>query len=282
MRSILSALSCCTLNLRKWPANPRIYVLALLLIGYLNLEIRPVADFAGSVGVPATPWIFPYITIDRLTLMLVMLGVVLLFCDAPFIDEHQPYVLIRAGKRDWLWGQVLYIMLGSLCYFLFVAVVSALLLLPHLTFAGGWGKIWGTLAQTDAGSHLQLAVSYSLQANYTPLAAMAWSLLLSWLAGVFLGLLLFVLNMRLARELGAVVGAALALLTYFCRDANGFLLYYFSPLSWASLGNLDVAQTSLLPSTTYAVCALVALNIILIVLADLLLRRKDIDIMPPL
>jgi len=282
MRRTLSALSCCTLNLRKWPANPRIYVLALLLIGYLNLVIRPVADFAGSVGVPATPWIFPYLSLDRLTLMLVMLGVVLLFCDAPFIDAHQPYVLIRAGKRDWLWGQILYIMLASLCYFLFVAVVSALLLLPHLTFASGWGKIWGTLAQTDAGSHLQLAVSYSLQVNYTPLAAMAWSLLLSWLAGVFLGLLLFVLNMRLARELGAVVGATLALLQFFCRDANGFLLYYFSPLSWASLGNLDVTQISLLPSTTYAACVLVALNIILIVLADLLLRQKDIDIMPPL
>lgn len=104
---------------------------------------------------------------------------------------------------------------------------------------------------------------------------------MNWLVGTFLGLLMFVLNMRFTREIGAVVAAALVFLQYFCFEANGFLLWHFSPVSWASLGNLDITHTSALPSLTYAVSVLIGLNLILILLAVLFFHRKDIDVLPP-
>jgi len=283
MGKLIKIFSCSVQNLRKWSANPRIYVLSLLLIVFLGDSILPIAHFSSAVHVPATPWVFPYLALNQKVLLLLMLGIVLLFCDAPFIDAHQPYVIIRSGKRDWLLGQIVYIMLASALYFLFIALISVMMLLPNLTFSSEWGKILGTLALTDAGTQFNVAlpISYQLQLTYTPIAAMAWSLLLNWLVGTFLGLLMFVLNMRLTRELGAVVAAALVFLQYFCFDANGFFLWHLSPVSWASLGNLDTTHTSALPSLTYAVSVLIGLNLMLILLAVLFFRKKNIDVLPP-
>ena len=283
MGKVIRIFSCCAQNLRKWPSNPRIYVLGLLLIGFLFEWVRPIADFSSAVHVSVTPWVFPYLSLSQKVLLLIMLGIVLLFCDAPFIDAHQPYVIIRSGKRDWLLGQILYIMVASALYFLFIALISTLLMLPNLTFSSEWGKIFGTLALTDAGSQfkINLPISYKLQLTYTPIAAMAWSFFLNWLIGTFLGLLMFVLNMRFTREIGAIVATFLVILQYFCFSANGFLLWHFSPVSWASLENLDITHTSALPSITYAVSVLIGLNLILILLAVIFIRKKDIDVLPP-
>ncbi|MCB8818087.1 hypothetical protein [Desulfosporosinus shakirovi] len=283
MGNVSKIITCCIQNLRKWSANPRLYVLGLLIIGFLCDYIPPITKFSMAVQVPATPWVFPYLTLDAMLLFMLMLGIVLLFCDAPFIDAHQPYVIIRSGKTNWLLGQISYIMLASALYFLFIVFVSVLMLLPNLTFSFEWGKIWGTLALTNAGNQFKiiLPVSYQLQLNYTPIAAMAWSFLLNWLIGTFLGLLIFVLNMRFTREIGVIVSSALAFLPYFCFDVNSFLLFRLSPVSWASLGILDTTHTTALPSITYAVSVLIGLNLILILLANMFIRKKDINVLPP-
>ncbi|BAE83937.1 hypothetical protein DesLBE_5324 [Desulfitobacterium sp. LBE] len=283
MDKLRKILFCSMQNLLKWSANPRIYVLGLLLLVFLSESVRPIAEFSSAVNVPVTPWVFPYLALHQLVLLCIMLGVVLLFCDAPFIDAHQPYVIIRSGKKNWLWGQILYIMIAAALYFLFIVLCSILMLLPNLTYANEWGKVFSTLALTDAGNQFKVAlpISYQLQHAYTPMSAMVWSFLMSWLVGVFLGLLMFVLNMRFKREIGAVVATALVFLQYFAFEASGFLTFSLSPVSWASLGNLDITHTSALPSLTYAVCALIGLNLILILLANLLNRKKSIDVLPP-
>ncbi|SHH34394.1 hypothetical protein [Desulfosporosinus lacus] len=274
---------CCAQNLRKLPANPRCYVLGLFLIGVLAEYILPISNFSHIVQIPATPWVFPYLALDPRLLALIMLGIVFLFCDAPFIDSHQPYVIIRSGKKNWLLGQIAYIIVASAIYFMLIFLVSVLFLLPNITFSSEWGKVLGTLGITDAGNqfNVPLGISYALQLNYSPIAAMAWSLLMAWLVGTFLGLLIFVLNMRFTREIGVVVSTALVFLQYFCFEAGGFLLYSFSPVSWANLNMLDTTYTSALPSVTYAVSALISLSLILILLTALLMRKKDIDVLPP-
>jgi len=284
MGKVIRICSCCTQNLRKWPSNPRIYVLGLLLIAFLGEIVRPIANFSSSVQVAVTPWVFPYLPLSKSVLLVLMLGIVLLFCDAPFIDAHQPYVIIRSGKRDWLLGQIVYIMLASAFYFLFIALITVLMLLPNLTFSSEWGKILETLALTDARGQfgISLPISYHFQLVYTPIAAIAWTFLLNWLVGTFLGLIMFVLNMRFKREIGAVLVTALVFLQYFCFDASGFFLFHLSPVSWASLDNLDTTHTSALPSITYAVSVLIGLNLILILLAGIFIRKKNIDVLPPI
>lgn len=283
MGKISNIFTCCAQNFRKWPTNPRLYVLGLLLIAFQTSYVLPISQFSRAVYVPATPWIFPFLTSDPTLLLMLMLGIVMLFCDAPFIDAHQPYLIIRAGKRNWLLGQIGYIMLASALYFFFIIMVSVLLLLPNLTFSFEWGKILGTLALTDAGTQFKsiLPISYSLQLNYTPVEAMAYNFLMNWLVGTFLGLLIFVLNMRFRREIGVIISTFLVFLQFFYFSTRNLPMFCLSPVSWASLINLDITHTSALPSITYAVSVLIGLNLILIFLAHIIAHKKDIDVLTP-
>ncbi|MFA9381573.1 MAG: hypothetical protein ACERKO_10995, partial [Acetanaerobacterium sp.] len=56
-------MDCSVLGLRKWPSNPRIYAIALLLIGYVGTLVLPVADFCAAVDISAYPWVFPFLTV---------------------------------------------------------------------------------------------------------------------------------------------------------------------------------------------------------------------------
>lgn len=272
-----------TQNFRKWFTNPRIYVIALLLVGYLSLIIHPIAEFASVVHLPVTPWIFPFLAVDPYSLLMIMLGIVFLFCDAPFIDAHQPYIIIRSGRKDWVFGQIMYIMLATAFYYLFIILISIVLLLPNLDFSMGWGKVLGTLAQTNAGSQFQvtLTIDYRILLTYTPLKAMVLSFLLIYLVSIFLGLFMFVINMTSRRGIGNLLATGLIFLSYFLHEVWIDVLYYISPVTWASLGSLRMVQGSFYPSLNYAVSVLIGLNLVCIVLAQLFFREKSIEVLPP-
>lgn len=59
-------------------------------------------------------------------MMMLFLGVVLLFCDAPFIEDEQPYIMLRSGRRIWFIGQMLYIVVASVLYLIVLYFISVL------------------------------------------------------------------------------------------------------------------------------------------------------------
>ncbi len=103
-------------HIRRWVNNPRIYVVALIVFFVYNAYISPIIGFSQSVHVAITPWIFPMLTANKYVIFMTMLGTLLLFCDAPFIDEGQPYMVIRCGRKRWIAGQMLYIVMASLIF----------------------------------------------------------------------------------------------------------------------------------------------------------------------
>lgn len=270
-------------NIRKWQMNPRIYILGLLILMFLNIMLAPVRNAATSVNLPVSVWVFPFLLSDYYSLMLIMFGFVLFLCDAPFIDSEQAYLIIRSGKKAWVKGQLLYICLASAVYFLFVFVAGAVLLLPNLSFDAEWGKLLQTLAQTDMNRqfNISLGVSYKIIRLYNPIVATLASYFMAWLVGVFLGVLLFVLNAYFSRAIGVIVTSGLVLFEIFCLNSP-FIFTYFSPVSWVSLAILDTQSISKYPSFVYAVTVTLALIILLSLISFLWIRKKDIKVLPPL
>ncbi|MDR2736378.1 MAG: hypothetical protein LBB49_02305 [Gracilibacteraceae bacterium] len=290
-------LSCGWLNIRKWPGNPRIYVIVLLLASFLLSLLVYVRRFCADADIGVTPWLFPFLMDNPYLVFIFMLGILLLFCDAPFVDSHQSSMIIRMGKTTWALGQIFYIMVASALYFATIFVLSNLLMLPHVGFSSGWGQIIGTLAQTNAGGAygVPFFFSYRIMMDYSPFSAMAWCFCLSWLIGVFLGLVHFVINQSLGRGFGTALALFLIFLPFFAFDMGSGKLFaldvggiyknitidYFSPVSWASLNAIDVANYKPLPPRSYALSALVGINVVLSGLAVLVVRKKSVDIMPP-
>lgn len=273
---------CCTHHLRSWPSQPRILILFLLVPGYLSLLERPIVRFCDHVGVAVSPWVFPFLTNDWYTLMLLMFGVILLFCDAPFINDSQPYLLLRAGRAQWAAGQILYIMVGTFLYFGYTFLVSILLLIPNVTFQADWGKVFYTLSNTDAGSKFQIPIfiSPSIIAGYSPAAAILITFFTAFLAGVLLALVMMVINLYFRHAIGVTAAMLLTLMQAFSTNVGLPFLYYLSPISWAGLDSLGDGSEALRPTLTFCISTFLALISLLGLLTLRAAGRKDIEIDP--
>ncbi|MBW9158702.1 hypothetical protein [Clostridium tagluense] len=284
MNNISKHISISSNNIRRWGANPRIYILGILLCIFLWNYISPILNFSKIMGYRVTPWIFPFISDFTYTHMMMMFGIVFLFCDAPFMNEEQPYLLIRCGRTQWAMGQILYIMLGTAIYFFFLAFVSMLMISPNMFLNNGWGKILGTLAQSNAGEafNIQLPISYAIQSMYTPIQAFGLSFILQWCAGTILGLIMFVINIYGKRSMGAILASVVILFDIAIEYEFKSYAYHFSPVSMARLTILDPSGLSQRPSILYAYVFFAVAITLLSGIAVLSVHKREIQVLPPI
>ncbi|MBC8059811.1 MAG: hypothetical protein H7Y18_04015 [Clostridiaceae bacterium] len=282
MSNISKHISIASNNIRRWVTNPRTYILATLLSMLLWDFISPILNFSNVMGYRITPWIFPFISDYIYTHMMIMFGIVFLFCDAPFMNEGQPYLLIRSGRIHWALGQILYIMLGTAIYFLFIAFVSIVIISPSLYFSNSWGKILGTLSQTNAGQNfnIRLTISYEIQSLFTPIKAFGLSFMLQWCTGTILGLIMFIINIYAKRAIGAIVASIIILLDFAIQFEFKSFMYHFSPVSMSRLTILDPSGLTQRPSIPYAYVFFTVTIILLSITAVLSVHKREIQVLP--
>lgn len=269
----------CLDNLHRWPTNPRIYVLAILTaLLQERLAISQIRAFSFAVGIKVAPWIYPHIMDSWYLSMLILFGVVLLFCDAPFMNEGTAYLFIRSGRRAWFLGQVMYVVIASIIYQLFIVASGILLLIPRLTFDTDWGKVIGTFSNmtgvTDFGANV---LNNRILLLFSPIRAMLICFSLCTMVTVIFGMLVFTTNLYLPRSFGPIFGLVLALLLPFSVNFSGKIFYYLSPGTWMLLSSVDITNTSSLPSLSYILITGLCTILTLIFLAGISYRRHPIE-----
>lgn len=266
-------------NFKKWTANPRMYVVLLLMAGYTAMMLNCISAFLSGSGYRIAPWVFPFFMGQPYSLLMILLGLILLFCDAPFIDREQPYVIMRTGRTAWTVGQILYIVLSSAVYFFGVMLLTVLVLLPHLSWERGWGRVINSFCQNGASRYgVVIPFDYGVVNTFTPTQAMVLEYLLCWLMGSFLGLLMFVLNLAVSRSAGAIAAAAFSVFPLFVKRSD-YWLHYISPGSWTSLSVIDFSGNSSFPSPFYVFSSFFFLIALLAASALLLMKRRDVDVL---
>lgn len=270
----------CAENFQKWLKNPRIYILFLLFFLHMFDLMLPFNKTASTLGVKNTPWTFPFVSSSLVFGMFLLLGYVLLFCDAPFTDRHQPYIIIRIGKIKWMWGQILYIVLSSLIFVLSIQIFIIIVLLPTLTFSTDWGKMLYTVSQLPIeGFVSNVAVSYSLITSYSPIQATVISMLLVWLEGIFIGCLIFVFNMKFKKMVGTILGCFHATLFFMVKgmDSNT-VLWKIVPSAWMDLATESKKLMGRHPGIVYAVVGLLVLIVVLWGCMIRMAKRYSVDV----
>lgn len=275
--------SIATHHLRKWFINPRIYLIFTIMILYLYSKISPVNTFCMGNKYKITPYIFSFLMSDPNSVLIIMLGIVLLFCDAPFIEIDQPYMIMRSGRTLWVLGQIAYIVIASIVYFFIVVLFTMLILLPNLEFSIEWGKVIGTFAQTDVVYQhgITIPFDFSIYNVYTPLRAMFFSFLNCWLVSVFLGTSMFVLNLNSSRSAGTI-GAALLVLWQMVVTKTWTGFTRFSPVTWVSLSKIDTNGSTLYPTGEMIYIAILTIIAVLILLSVYSMKKRDINIHKPI
>lgn len=268
-------------NLRKNLFSAQVITIAFLIATFLLHNLEPVAIFSSYVGIKVTPYAFPHLINDFICQLIMVAGSIALFWNAPYEDESYMYVICRSGKTCWALGQILYILSVSLIYVTFLLFCSVVPLAGHLEIGSEWGKIWGTLAKTDAGADFgqMFFVTEYLQNKYSPGAALLYSFFLEWGCISWIGLLIYCLNKAFSGPVGTVVGAFFVLLDICVSNDWMPWARLFSPVSLAQLNTYSGYNLKYHVTFSYGICFFVIGGILLSVGCVLVNHKKKIKIL---
>lgn len=272
----------CMQNIRKWNSNPRIWMTFILALLFAYMYTKGMSVACDYVGDDMSPWLYPFLFTYRYMKIIFMFPIVFIFCDAPFIDENQPYVMLRTKRITWSIGQVLYIYIGSFIYMLFLAIAPLIVNIGHVRWMASWGEVIGMCGSTNL---LQAAgVNYStiqilgkIIKYYTPFQAMLFSCLLTWMSFVIIGLVIYGFNVvSNTRYVGVGTAAFLILLTAVVDGKPKWT--YYSPMSWNSLNNIDIGGLTSYPSIDYIMGLYLILIVVLTILSVVAGKRQCIEV----
>lgn len=283
MKWLRSVFSVSGQNLRKWQTDYRVWCIGIMLFAITAIYVDDMRLLTEETGADMPVWIFPFMYTQFHTKLIFTLPVVLLFCSAPFTDRNQTFVFMRTGRIKWLCGQILYIIIASAVYYLFIIAVSLLLTVFFGGFSLEWGKTLTMLATSQNlgwGGALSVDASYMVITFFTPLQAVWFTFLLSWLGAVFIGLTIFAFNLISGTRYVGVFAASffVALSSMVANEPGWEKLLRYSPMSWITLDKIDVGGLTKNPSFTYCVCVFAVLIAIMTALVLIFGRKKSLDV----
>lgn len=203
---------------------------------FLDIYIAPVRTFCRAVGEKISPFLYPCLIAENGLLMFLLLSFLFLIADVPFLDHSARYIMIRSGKKAWLRAQMGYLFTVSVFFMVFIYAVSVLLCLPHLQFMSGWGRIIGTLAQTDAGINFSVNISpsYAMMLDYTPVEAVLTTMIAGVLVVYMFCLALFWISLYFSRMAGMCIVTSQVVIVMAAWRLERWGKYVF-PVTWMQL-----------------------------------------------
>lgn len=252
-------------NIRKWNKDYRVWSVAVLVLIMIKIYINDFHDLCGKLHSDMPIWIFPFIYSQYYMKVIFTIPLLLLFCNAPFIDNNQIYVYIRSGRTKWLLGQLIYIFFASAIYYLFIIVATFVLMsLSNTSYSLEWGKVLKTIAEVDMsglGNFPFIQVSDMVIRCFTPIQAV-----------------IFTFNYLFRNKYIGVTIASFGIVFSFFVEIAGYPdLINYSPTSWITLDKIDIGGRTAYPSFYY--CMIVYWAIIATLVAAVLVfgRKKEID-----
>jgi len=281
MNSIKCVFAIAIQNIRKWQTNYRVWIIGAIIAILIHSYWEDIEKISEYLEVIPSIWIFPFLYSQYYMKLIFTLPVVMLFCDAPFIDGNQLFIVVRAKRVKLLLGQILYIIIASGIYYLFILIVSLIMGLFIGNLSMEWGKVFHTIAETGVASFLGchfVDVHKNIVNYFTPFQAVWFTFLMSWLNGIMLGCIMLALSLCTKKKyVGMIFSSVLILFSCFLINYNEFLVKY-SPISWNTLNNIDIGGKTIKPSFEYCITVIAVVTIICIFTIIIVGRKGSIEI----
>lgn len=282
MISIKKTIRVFTAQFRQQFFSIKTCMIFLIMAVYIYNSLEPVNKMIHAVGINATPTGFVHIMNDYICQTILTIGIIFLFSSAPFRRDSFRYIVYRSGQRNWEWGNILYILSLSFIYVVFLCVVSLAAMAGKLDFEmDSWGKIWGTLARTNAPTQfgVKIVISDYLLGKYEPVSAMLSTFLLTWGCYFFLGLLIYFCNLHIKGGSGIILSGILVFLDVMIYNSWTPGAYRFSPLTLVKLTTYTNYHKHFGLSLTYAavffLSGITVMCLIIVLMAGK--RERDYD-----
>lgn len=118
-------------------------ILAVLAVFIYVCAVEPLNKNSAIMGKSLNA-LEPYIAAlnSGSLLLIIPLGFMAISSDFPKIDGGVMFSLIRTGRVNWFWGQLINLLMMSMDYLIFIFFVSVI----PLIFSGFWGNDWSEVA----------------------------------------------------------------------------------------------------------------------------------------
>ena len=129
--SLKQSFFCARAEFIKWICDARMIILGVLLIFIYSFAIEPLKSNAELMGEPLNI-LEPFIAIANSGAILLIIPLVFLtlIADFPKIDTNTVFYIMRVGRLNWLFGQLLKLIFMALSY---LAVIFLGAVLPMLS-----------------------------------------------------------------------------------------------------------------------------------------------------
>ena len=136
----------------KWLGNPRIIIALLMPFIVKVIAIEPLVERSKQEGMKMNVF-EPVIAVGNSGLLSFLLPAVflILMSDFPKIEPNSFFLLSRSGKKNWLYGQVLFAGFAIITFMVFVYVSVILFSLGNTEFSDEWSKITRTYVSKYPG-----------------------------------------------------------------------------------------------------------------------------------
>ena len=194
--------------------SKRVYSFFCVFIFLMHFYIKPVKDFSVDVNYPVTLWGIVFLFSNVYFDVVFFMGAIYLYAKVPFMERQQMYAFIRLGKYKWISVQILKMFVSAFLYVATVFIASMLLIIPRIELDMGWGKLYYTLASTDALDKTDIIfdISYNLINRYEPIALMLLSYVLISLIVFLIGIVMLLVSMCVSRILSIIISSSFAIM----------------------------------------------------------------------
>ncbi len=149
-------------------------------------------------------------------IIFVIVPTLLLFIDAPFIDDYTFVSVYRIKRKKWFYSNYLYIVLRALLYNIFLLLASMIPLVSVGYIENRWSQTFLCMmyGYNDRIDKYNLAVPLKELADLSPLKTVVLTVILFSLYIVFFAEVIFSINMLCKRKyLGTIMACLIYLLT---------------------------------------------------------------------
>jgi hypothetical protein len=144
-------------NFLHWHRNPRILITFGLAFVLSFLLSDKAVQFAIAHNTTMQIWeAFIWTFGDSGSILLVSLLLILLFADMPLLSSGTPFFLMRINRSKWVTGQLVYTVLATTLFLLFVLVSTVAVCVRQSYIGNIWSETAAILGYSGAGEAIAL------------------------------------------------------------------------------------------------------------------------------
>lgn len=188
----------------KWVTNPRIVTVGILLVFIHSFAVQPMLQHVEKYGEPLNVF-EPFLAVCNSGMMVLFIPVVfiLLMSDFPVMGSNTLLTVQRAGKLNWFWGQMLFVIM---CIVSFItAVFSCCMLMSKGIFQNNWSNtiaLYNSRFPEEAHSFVSKLLPPNLYNQMSLTDALFYTIILLSLYLLMIALILCLMKMLYLRTMG--------------------------------------------------------------------------------